>query len=361
MALEYHGLRTDPFNPEPSANPYLGSADRNAPGTVYYHIEQGEKVPVLVGPTGAGKTTLLRLIEKSQRAHGRTLVLAQCPRNECELQDEIFRGLGISSVQAGVTAKRTQIRELLTSDTEVVRGLTVFLDDAQKLDESGLNLISSLSLLPVSQRRNFRLVLAGCTDLNDRLTSPELGGVFDRILLAPMAAAETEAYINHRLHMAGWTGRSIFLTDACAAISEWTDGIRKRVNEVCSAALRLAVKHEVQQIDAAWLEGNVNPSSAATSGGSIRFESLANRLTATNTCVGIFTIAFATAFFYILQAQFGNQRAVRPTLSASVTQTIDKKVPENPSAGSLKGRRRSSMGAVFSRVRLNWGGRRALR
>ena len=51
--------------------------------------------------------------------------------------------------------------------------------------------------------------------------------------LGPLDQAETEAYILHRLQVAGWQGDPSFASDAFAAIYQYTGGIPRRINILC--------------------------------------------------------------------------------------------------------------------------------
>ncbi len=55
--------------------------------------------------------------------------------------------------------------------------------------------------------------------------------------LGPIDAAETEAYIVHRLQTVGWHGDPSFSADAFAAIHEYTGGIPRKINVLCDRVL----------------------------------------------------------------------------------------------------------------------------
>jgi general secretion pathway protein A len=55
--------------------------------------------------------------------------------------------------------------------------------------------------------------------------------------LGPMDAAETRAYIEHRLHKVGWTNNPAIDPDAFEVVHRRTGGIPRRVNLLCSRLL----------------------------------------------------------------------------------------------------------------------------
>src|SRR5947209_44296 len=221
--LDYYGLVGDPFNAEPSPHPYIGPAHAKALAALYYHLEQGVKVPVLIGPSGVGKTTVLRLVEKRERAHRRTLLVSSAPCDLLRLEREILGALGTSSFQLDEAGAGAKVHEVLAGDAAPCGTITLFVDDAQDLNDVGLKLIRSLSPLQVREKNKLKLVLAGSTELENRLSLLELEGILEPVPLAPLAPVEIEAYTRHRFRLAGGAKDSIFLADACEAIGARTE------------------------------------------------------------------------------------------------------------------------------------------
>jgi len=57
--------------------------------------------------------------------------------------------------------------------------------------------------------------------------------------LNPFGPAETDAYINHRLSVAGYEGTQLFTPEARAVIAAWSKGIPRNINNLCFNALSL--------------------------------------------------------------------------------------------------------------------------
>jgi len=73
--------------------------------------------------------------------------------------------------------------------------------------------------------------------------------------LAPFSAAETRAYIEHRLRVAGYRGESALFTDrAYALIAAYSGGIPRNINNLCFNALSLACATQRKTIHAATVE-----------------------------------------------------------------------------------------------------------
>jgi len=63
-----------------------------------------------------------------------------------------------------------------------------------------------------------------------------------------MDAAETEAYITHRLQTVGWKNDPSFSEDAFAAIYHHTGGIPRRINLLCDRLLLMGFMDEKHEL-----------------------------------------------------------------------------------------------------------------
>ena len=85
-----------------------------------------------------------------------------------------------------------------------------------------------------------RIILAGQPELNEKLNSPELVQLAQRVRLrfhlAALTKAETSAYIDHRLEVAGSQGRRIFAEETYPKIYKYTGGVPRLINTLCDTA-----------------------------------------------------------------------------------------------------------------------------
>jgi len=68
-----------------------------------------------------------------------------------------------------------------------------------------------------------------------------------RYHLGPLNLAETIAYVRHHIRVAGYLSGPLFTDDALDRIFEYTKGLPRRINQVCTTALMAGVidKHSV--------------------------------------------------------------------------------------------------------------------
>lgn len=108
-----------------------------------------------------------------------------------------------------------------------------------------------LSNFQVGEKPLLQSFLLGQPEFRKTLQGATMEQLRQRIIaschLGPLDAAETGAYIMHRLRTAGWSGDPSFSEDAYVAIHQHTGGIPRRINVLCDRLLllgRLDKKHE---------------------------------------------------------------------------------------------------------------------
>jgi len=98
-----------------------------------------------------------------------------------------------------------------------------------------------LSNLEMENRKLLQIVLLGQPELRDRLNSPRLSQLRQRITvryhLMPLTRDEVARYIQHRLAQAGAKGKPQFTGPALWRIFHYSRGIPRLVNAVCDKAL----------------------------------------------------------------------------------------------------------------------------
>ncbi len=124
-----------------------------------------------------------------------------------------------------------------------------------------------LSGIETTKEKVLRIILAGQPELNDKLNSKDLVQLVQRVRLrfhlAALTAAETAAYIDHRLEVAGSQGRRIFGEDTYPTIYRYTGGVPRLVNTLCDTCMMAAFGRDSDSVD----RGRISmPRSASCSG-----------------------------------------------------------------------------------------------
>ena len=113
------------------------------------------------------------------------------------------------------------LNEFLVEQYANGRRVLLIVDEAQNLSNKVLEEIRLLSGVETTKEKVLRIILAGQPELNDKLNSPRLVQLAQRIRLrfhlTALSKTDTAAYIQHRLEVAGSQGRQIFDPDTLSA------------------------------------------------------------------------------------------------------------------------------------------------
>ncbi len=199
---------------------------------------------IITGEIGAGKTTL---IETFLRELDKDVVVAQVNQTQVSVTEFLQSVL----VQFGFQPFRMKKAELIATLNQFLieqhtagRKVMLIVDEAQNLSNRVLEEVRMLSGIETTREKVLRIILAGQPELNDKLDSPELIQLVQRVRLrfhlTPLSAQDTRAYIEHRLQVAGSGGRQIFLDETFPVIYQYSGGVPRLVNTLCDTALMSA-------------------------------------------------------------------------------------------------------------------------
>ncbi len=245
MFLEFFGLREQPFGVSPDPRYlYLGPAHREALASLYYGIEANRGFLSLVARPGMGKTTLLfHLLAKFSHT-ARTAFIFQTQCNSREFMRFLLAEIGIESDVQDFVKMHEQFNRCLVQEARAGRRFIVVIDEAQNLDASVLETVRLLSDFETPQAKLLQIILVGQPSLADKLASPALTQLRQRITslsgLTPLTPQETTRFIDHRLKVAGYKGQGLFTADALELIAEASEGIPRQINNYCFHSLSLA-------------------------------------------------------------------------------------------------------------------------
>ena len=252
----YFGIGEDPFAITP--NPrylFLSQRHQEALAHLLFGVRQGSGFVLLTGEVGTGKTTLCRsLVERVPGTVDLALILN--PRQSPgELLASICDELGVA-YPAGTGSLKVLVdalnAHLLASHVQG-RQTVVIIDEAQNLAPEVLEQIRLLTNLETADEKLLQIILVGQPELRDLLGRRELRQLAQRITaryhLGPLSAAETVAYVNHRLKVAGVRQR-LFSNAAMRAVCRRSGGVPRLVNIICQRALLGAYAEQKELVTA---------------------------------------------------------------------------------------------------------------
>jgi type II secretory pathway predicted ATPase ExeA len=245
MYLELFKLHELPFrlSPDPQFL-YLSKQHARAKAYMESTIWFTDGFVIITGEIGAGKTTLIETFLRELQAD---VVVAQI--NQTQLSPTAF--LQTVLVQFGFTPfdmKKPEVlatlNQFLTEQHIAGRKVLLIIDEAQNLSYRVLEEIRMLSGIETTKEKVLRIILAGQPELNDKLNSKDLVQLVQRVRLrfhlTALTAAETAAYIDHRLEVAGSQGRRIFADDTYPLIYRYAGGVPRLINTLCDTILMAA-------------------------------------------------------------------------------------------------------------------------
>ena len=195
-----------------------------------------------------GKTTLLYQVLEGLRDKARAAFLFQTQCNSREFFQYLLSELGVDATGMGLVAMHNKLNEMLFAEMLAGRRFVLIVDEAQNLDDSVLETIRLLSNFETSNTKLLQIVLAGQSQLGEKLGQKRLAQLLQRIAvvthLEALSPEETAGYIRHRLKVAGHCGEGLFEPEALALIAERSQGVPRNINRICFNALREAYAQE---------------------------------------------------------------------------------------------------------------------
>ncbi|HKZ73157.1 MAG TPA: AAA family ATPase [Steroidobacteraceae bacterium] len=244
MYLSFFGLNEKPFAITPDPR-YLYLSERHAEALAHlmYGINEAGGFVQLTGEVGTGKTTIIRsLLGQAPKNAEIALILnprMTAPEFLLTICEEL--GIGMPDVSAGSLKDLVDVLShyLLRAHAEG-RRIVLVVDEAQNLATDVLEQVRLLTNLETNTQKLLQIILIGQPELRELLARTELRQLAQRITgryhLNPLSRAESEAYVLHRLRVAGATS-DVFTPAALAEAYRLSGGVPRIINVICDRAL----------------------------------------------------------------------------------------------------------------------------
>jgi len=242
MYKEFYELREKPFSltPDPQYL-YLSESHQAAIESLLYGIHHRAGFMVLAGDIGTGKTTVCRAILDQLDKNVKTAVIFNSFLSEGELLKSILQDFGVPPIKGSKKDRMDVLNKFLVQRLSQGENVALIIDEAQNLSTFVLELIRMLSNLETDKEKMIQIVLVGQLELEEKLRSPKLKQLTQRIAirhrLLPLTRSETEGYIHQRLTVAGARGRITFSKSALHEIYKFSKGFPRLINLLCDRAL----------------------------------------------------------------------------------------------------------------------------
>ncbi|HYE25184.1 MAG TPA: AAA family ATPase [Clostridia bacterium] len=242
MYKRFFGLTANPFtaNPDPRFL-YFTPQLREAFACLAYGIRTGKGFVLLTGEVGTGKTTLLnRLLQWLREQRMPTAFIFNPRLTQQEFFHYMLAEFGIENQSTSKGEILLKLNDWLLERLAKNETPVLIIDEAQHLSDDMLEEIRLLTNLETSSQKLLQIVLCGQPELAEKIASPHLRQLRQRIALRtktmPLSAEETTHYIQQRLRMSG-AQREVFTAEAIAAVQEHAAGIPRLINLICENSL----------------------------------------------------------------------------------------------------------------------------
>jgi general secretion pathway protein A len=241
MYERFYQLRERPFalSPDPDYL-YPSRVHQEALSYLRYGVEGHAGFVVITGEIGSGKTTLVQTLLRSLDRETTVARIVNTMLEPRELIEAILLDLNLPTDSSKPAMLRT-LAEFLVGERQQGRLVLLVVDEAQNLGTDALEEVRMLSNLETEKSKLIQIVLVGQPDLRDTLERPDLEQLRQRITvsyhLGALDAADTAAYVNHRLRRASTGAPVEFPRDVTDLVHERSRGVPRIINVICDAIL----------------------------------------------------------------------------------------------------------------------------
>ena len=254
MYTEHFGLHHKPFNlvPDPSFL-YLSPNHKKALTMLEYGLMSHAGFTVVTGEIGAGKTTLIRALLKKMGDDVVIGLINNTHESFGELMVWVLDALDIESDATDNAGRYRAYIDFVVEQHVLGKRVVLIVDEAQNMSVQSLEELRLLSNVNIDSDIFLQLVLTGQPELIEKLNQPELEQFAQRIgvefHLKALNFPETQKYIEHRLKMAG-AKQNIFSDAACAIIFCYSEGVPRKINNLCDFAMVYAFADDKETVEA---------------------------------------------------------------------------------------------------------------
>jgi DamX protein len=188
-------------------------------------VQSTEIIVLVIGEEDAGKTMLLTRYLTSSKAGWKTSRIRIHPVAE-KIQPDLFKEM--DSYPAHV----------LNDSSDPI----IIIDDAHTLDKQQVQFLLQNATSSDDSKNVKRFILFGEPGLNEMLSdladALHTNIAISKIFLPPLTREETAGYLNYRLAVAGYVGKSVFPASAVKQIHRSSEGLPGRINALAAEWLK---------------------------------------------------------------------------------------------------------------------------
>lgn len=253
MYDHFYDLHTIPFTKGTPSEDLFQSKEFSEVVSRLEYASKNQLFAVLTGDCGTGKSTILRkLADTLDPRHYKLFYISDSQLTPLSFYRMLLEQLGLHAKRTRSQAKK-QLHEQL-SILRAVDDLNIVcvIDESHLLSYEMLEEIRFMMNVKFDSVNPISLILAGQTELWKKLSLQKCAAIHQRIdiqcSLNHYDRAITGSYIRHQLKTAG-AEREIFTEAALDQIFEYSTGIARVIDKVCTNVLIYGCQNRLQLID----------------------------------------------------------------------------------------------------------------
>ena len=256
MYEEHFGLTAKPFQLSPDAAFFFPSKEhKRALSFLEYGLDQADGFIVITGDVGTGKTTIVHTL--LQNLDPNDLMVANRVTTQLAEDDLMQLVAANFGLRVNANSKALLLRDLeqlFIQQAKENRRVLLIVDEAQNLPARSVEELRMLSNFQLNGKPLVQIFLLGQEEFRSTLLSEGFEQLRQRVIatyhLNPLAEDDTRTYIEHRLACASWRDRPHFDDEAFPAIFRASEGVPRRINNLCDRILLFAFLEDREVIDA---------------------------------------------------------------------------------------------------------------
>jgi len=250
--LEHFRLKQEPFGLTPNRALYYPENHAQILAALLYAIERGEGIVKVVGEVGTGKTMLCRLLLQSLTEFAEVAYITAPRTDPLAIVQNVCKEFGIKTVK-GQDLFDLLSRHLIKVREEGRRAILV-VDEAQSLDQRGLETVRLLTNYETDDSKLLQVVLFGQPELDQLLRQHSLRQLAQRITFSlytqPFDRDAVKRYVQHRVNLCtlAETPHHLFSKVALDMIARASRGVPRVVNVLADRALLAAYAESAREV-----------------------------------------------------------------------------------------------------------------
>lgn len=269
MFQEFYGFSVTPFGRGLASSKLFTSRGQEELKARLSYLVRERGIGVITGEIGSGKSTAVRaFVDGLEPTRYLVIYTANPLIGISGFYREVLSALGenVPRYRQQMVPALRRCFDTLTNERKVTP--VIIVDEAHLANQQMLEELRLLMNVRMDSLSASALILVGHTELRRTLRMSIHEALWQRTSvrfhLQALDLTETGAYIRHQVEMTGYRGATLFSDGFVAKAYDYTKGIPRRINLVCTHALMAGCAEQKQVLDEMVLRQVVNDLETAT-------------------------------------------------------------------------------------------------